>query len=524
MGKVLSSRIGLRGLVLGFVLLAVLATLCNSLITAYGVQRDALVHSALEANRAYAFKVASSIDQFLYSVNERLKYSSQRLGDGFANQALLEEEARRLQAQDSELNTVLITDPAGKVVQAYPPAVPIGSSVSSAELHEALELRRPLVSQAFTSTSGKLIVFVSQPIFSPTGQYLGLVGGSVFLQQRGVMHSLIGEHHLEGAFAFVADGNRRLLYHPDQQRIGEVLGWSQTVDKALLGDSGTLETVNYQGVPMLAGFAHVQGSNWAVVVQQPRAQALAPLGKLMRDMLVRIIPAGVIGLLLILLGVMLITRPLRALAGHAIDLSTPNATAELSAINAWYAEAAAIRQALVLQSQQLQQKIGTLNAAADTDPLTGLANRRAMNAALQALDATQQTYSALALDIDHFKRVNDTFGHDAGDLALQKVAQVIRDCTRAGDLACRAGGEEFCLLLPNTALSTAYEVAERIRTTLSGISLPQIGTVTISIGGACRDAATPDAPAILKRADQRLYLAKQNGRNRVVTDDCSTLN
>ncbi|PYG97687.1 sensor domain-containing diguanylate cyclase, partial [Arthrobacter stackebrandtii] len=251
MGKVLSSRIGLRGLVLGFVLLAVLSTLCNSLITAYSVQRDALVHSALEANRAYAFKVASSIDQFLYSVNERLKYSTQRLGSDFANRALLEEEAHRLQAQDSELNTVLITDPAGRVLQAYPPAVPIGSTVSSDELHEALNVRRPMVSQAFTSTNGKLIVFVSQPVFSPKGEYLGLVGGSVVLQQRGVMHSLIGEHHLDGAFAFVADGNRRLLYHPDQQRIGEVLGWSETVDKALLGDSGTLETVNYHKVPML---------------------------------------------------------------------------------------------------------------------------------------------------------------------------------------------------------------------------------------------------------------------------------
>jgi diguanylate cyclase (GGDEF)-like protein len=523
MSKVLSSRIGLRGLVLGFVLLAVLSTLCNSLITAYTVQRDALVHSALEANRAYAFKVASSIDQFLYSVNERLKYSSQRLGSDFANRALLEEEARRLQAQDSELNTVLITDPAGKVLQAYPSAVPIGSTVSSDELHQALKVRRPMVSQAFTSTSGKLIVFVSQPVFSPTGEYLGLVGGSVFLQQRGVMHSLIGEHHLDGAFAFVADGNRRLLYHPDQQRIGEVLGWSETVDKALLGDSGTLETVNYHKVPMLAGFAHVQGSNWAVVVQQPREQALAPLGKLMRDMLVRIIPAGVIGLALILLGVMLITRPLRALAGHAIDLSTPNATAELSAINAWYAEAAAIRQALVVQSQQLQQKIGSLNAAAETDPLTGLANRRAMNAALQALDASQQTYSALALDVDHFKRVNDNFGHDVGDLALQRVAQVIRDCTRAGDLPCRAGGEEFCLLLPNTALSTACEVAERIRATLCATAVAQIGTLTISIGVACRDADTPSAPAILKRADERLYLAKQNGRNRIVAEDRVTL-
>jgi len=338
-----------------------------------------------------------------------------------------------------------------------------------------------------------------------------------------VMHSLIGEHHLDGAFAFVADGNRRLLYHPDQQRIGEVLGWSETVDKALLGDNGPLETVNYHGIPMLAGFAHVQGSNWAVVVQQPREQALAPLGKLMRDMLVRIIPAGVIGLVLILLGVMLITRPLRALAGHAIDLSTPNATAELSAINAWYAEAAAIRQALVVQSQQLQQKIGSLNAAADTDPLTGLANRRAMNAALQALDASQQTYSALALDVDHFKRVNDNFGHDVGDLALQRVAQVIRDCTRAGDLPCRAGGEEFCLLLPNTALSTACEVAERIRATLCATAVAQIGTLTISIGVACRDADTPSAAAILKRADERLYLAKQNGRNRIVAEDRVTL-
>ncbi len=519
MGNVLSSHIGLRGLILSFVLLAVLGTLCNGLITAYGVQRDALVHSALEANRAYAFKVASSIDGFLYSVNERLKYSSQRLGRDIGNPALLEEEALRLQAQDSELNSVLITDPAGKILQAYPPGVQIGSTVASTELHTALKQRQPLVSQAFIAANGKLIIFVSQPIFSPTGQFLGLVGGSVYLQQRGVMHSLIGEHHLDGTFAFVADGNRRLLYHPDQQRIGEVLGWSETVDIALHGENGTLETVNYRGVPMLAGFAHVQGSNWAVVVQQPRAQALAPLGKLMRDMLFKIIPAGVVGFALILLGVMLITRPLRALAGHAIDLSAPNATAELSAINAWYAEAAAIRQALVLQAQHLQQKIGTLNAAAETDLLTGLGNRRAMKAALEALDASQQAYAVLALDIDHFKRVNDTFGHDVGDLALQQVAQVIRDCTRAGDLPCRAGGEEFCLLLPNTAPSTAKEVAERIRSTLSATPMKQVGTLTLSIGVACRSTETPTAAAILKRADERLYLAKENGRNRVVAED-----
>ncbi|HEX4549811.1 sensor domain-containing diguanylate cyclase [Pseudomonas sp.] len=516
MGKRPKVAIGLRGLFLIFVLLAVLGTLCNSLIVAYTVQRDALIHSALEANRAYAFKVASSIDQFLHSVNERLKYSSQLLGSDIANPTLSENEARRLQAQDSELSAVLITDSAGRILQAYPTTTGIGLTVTSDELNEALKLRRPMVSQAFTSTSGKLIAFVSQPIFSPTGEYLGLVGGSLHLQQNGVMHSLIGEHHLDGTFAFVADGNRRLLYHPDQQRIGERLDWSKTVDQALLGQDGAMETVNYHGVPMLAGYAHVQGSNWAVVVQQPREQALAPLGRLMRDMLIKIIPAGVVGLGLILLGVMLITRPLRALAGHAIDLSAPNATAELSAINAWYTEAAAIRQALVRQSQHLQQKIGTLNAAADTDLLTGLANRRAMNAALERLDAAQQPYSALALDIDYFKRVNDTFGHDVGDVALQHVAQIIRDCARTGDLACRAGGEEFCLLLPDTDPETAHRVAERIRSTLSNTSIAPVGTLTLSIGVACRDVDTPSAEAILKRADERLYLAKRNGRNCVV--------
>lgn len=519
MSKIFSSAIGLRGLILIIVLLAVLGTLCNSLIVAYGVQRDALVHSALEANRAYAYKVASSVDEFLHSVHERLTYSSQLQGNDFANQQLLKDEARRLQAQDSELSTVLIIDSTGKLVQAYPPAAEVDSTVSSDELREALDQRRPLVSDAYIAAGGMRKVFVSQPVFSPTEQFLGIVGGTVELDQRGVMHALIGAHNLDGSFAFVTDKKRRLLYHPDQHRIGEVLGASETVDAALQGKNGSMETTNFQGVDMLAGFAEVKNANWAVVAQQPREQALAPLGKLMRDMMTKLIPSGVVGLLLIMLSVMLITRPLRELAGHALDLTTKHTTEKLQSINAWYAEAAAIRQALVVQSQQLQQKIGTLNAAADTDLLTGLANRRAMKAALSALDAAGQEYSALALDIDHFKRVNDSFGHDVGDLALQQVAQVIRDCARTSDLACRAGGEEFCLLLPDTGLETARIVAERIRSTLSSTPIAKVGTLTISIGVACRDADTPGAEAILKRADERLYLAKGNGRNRVVAED-----
>ena len=186
-------------------------------------------------------------------------------------------------------------------------------------------------------------------------------------------------------------------------------------------------------------------------------------------------------------------------------------------LNAWYAEAAAIRSALVAGVQLLDLKISNLNHAAESDPLTGLVNRRGMNAALAILDQREQRYCALALDIDHFKRVNDTWGHDVGDVALQHIAGIIQSCSPAGDLACRAGGEEFCLLLPDTSLQVATDIAERIRTTIAASPLDKVGAMTISIGVASRTSAEQTSAAILKCADERLYRAKETGRNRVVS-------
>lgn len=508
--------VGLRGLMLGLVLAAVLATLVNCLVVAYNVQRDALIRSSLEANRAYAFKTASSINEFVNSVQERLAFSSALLGADFANPALREEEALRLQAQDSELNAVLITDASGRVLQTHPVMPEIqGKALHSEELTQALRERRPLVSHAYRGETGNLLTFVSRPIFSPAGEFLGIVGGSVYLEQPGVMHALIGEHQLDGTFAFVADENYRLLYHPDHARIGEVVRSSPTVDAALRGEAGVMEANNYLGIPMLAGYAPVPGAQWAVVTQQPRDEALAPLNALMHDMLVGIVPAGLVGLVLILLGATLISRPLRQLSAEATHLAEPEAAGRIQAVRAWYTEAAAIRQAMIAGVQLLQKKITRLSRAADTDPLTGLANRRAMGAALAQWDEADQSYAVLALDIDHFKRVNDTYGHDAGDVALQHVATLIADCARNHDIPCRAGGEEFCLLLPGTAADAARRVAERIRARIADTPIEGIGHVTISIGVAWRGTETPRSPAVLKRADERLYDAKRLGRNRV---------
>lgn len=511
----------LRVLILVFVLLAALATLGNSLVVAYNVQRTALIHSTLEANRAYAAKVASSIGEFLGSARRNLAYSSGILANHFHQSPVLHAEAMRLQAQDAFFNSIIIVDASGKVLQAYPDSLQVvGTTLRSEAVQEALRLKQPKISQAYESIAGNLVVLISQPIVSPSGEYLGLVGGSVYILKPSVLHSIIGSHfQQEGTFAFVADANRRLLHHPDRQRVGELLGHSSTVDAALRGESGSMEVLNYKGVPMLAGFAQVPDANWAVVAQQPRDLSLAPLNLLMKDMFLGLIPASLVGVLAIWAGTLLITRPLRQLARSAEQLSDPATPHRLQDINTWYREAAAIRTALLTGVGLMQQKLGRLSLEAQSDPLTGLANRRALGVALETLEQSGRSYAVLALDIDHFKKVNDSWGHDAGDEALRRVAAVLRDSSRADDLACRAGGEEFVLLLPDTGLEAASAIAERIRETVASLNIAQVGRLTLSAGVAESAGSAVASEAVLKQADQRLYRAKQMGRNRVISAD-----
>ncbi|MFJ4387422.1 diguanylate cyclase [Pseudomonas sp. NPDC089408] len=508
--------IGIRGLMLSLLSASVLVTLATCLVVAHGVVRDALIHSALESHRAYAYKVASGVDAFIDSVHERLQYSSELIGHDFSNRRLAQAEAKRLKVQDAELELVVVADASGTILDGYPPLDFSTTEKLNEAVRQAASARLPLVSQAFTSPDGTFSVLISNPIRDGKGDVLGVLAGLVKLREGGVMSIMIGTHQLADAFAFVVDDHLQILYHPDPSRLGAVLNTSATAHAALRGGEGELESTDYRGIPMLAGYAEVKGAHWAVVTQQPRENALQPLSALMHDMLLKLLPVSLLGLVLILAVSTLVTRPLRQLANSAQQVPDLGASQQLKTVNAWYAEAAAIRKALLAGVRSLDQKISDLNHVAESDPLTGLINRRGMNAALAILDQQGQPYCALALDIDHFKRVNDTWGHDVGDVALQHIAGIIQACSRTGDLACRAGGEEFSLLLPDTSLTMATEIAERIRTTIATRPLDKVGVMTISIGVAGRESAGQLSAAVLKKADERLYLAKQAGRNQVV--------
>ncbi len=171
---------------------------------------------------------------------------------------------------------------------------------------------------------------------------------------------------------------------------------------------------------------------------------------------------------------------------------------------------------------QVEARRREAEAHAQLDPLTGLFNRRhffsMLDYSCQLNGRGTHALSVLILDLDHFKQVNDTYGHLIGDQVLQSVSQILRFGLRQGDVVCRYGGEEFAVLLPKSDLETAVAVGERIRQSLAATLIPTDKgpiTLTASVGAACLNEADVDLDALLERADRALYAAKNGGRNQV---------
>jgi len=157
---------------------------------------------------------------------------------------------------------------------------------------------------------------------------------------------------------------------------------------------------------------------------------------------------------------------------------------------------------------------------ATTDSLTGIANRREFAKILACEVERAKRYgtplSLVMYDLDHFKRVNDTFGHDVGDCVLRAVTRVVKECIRAVDVPARWGGEEFMVLMPQSNLAAAGSAAEKLRQAIAQYRFDKVNTITVSFG-VTELAPQDDSNALLKRVDDALYKAKESGRNRVET-------
>jgi diguanylate cyclase (GGDEF)-like protein/PAS domain S-box-containing protein len=173
----------------------------------------------------------------------------------------------------------------------------------------------------------------------------------------------------------------------------------------------------------------------------------------------------------------------------------------------------------VSEQKAIEHKLEILSK---TDPLTGLLNRRSFDEVLKnehsRFKRSGETYSLILLDIDHFKLINDKYGHAVGDIAIQNIAMSCRSALRLHDEIARIGGEEFCVLFPYTTKKVAYSIAEKLRKIVENTSIETVNgniTMTISVGVSEVEDTDSEHTAILKRADEKMYKAKKAGRNQV---------
>ncbi|MEG0150637.1 MAG: diguanylate cyclase [Comamonas sp.] len=275
---------------------------------------------------------------------------------------------------------------------------------------------------------------------------------------------------------------------------------------------------------------------WYIVARQPLQTAYAQARQAMYQVLATGLVAAVLAAVMAWWAARHLSQDIKRLASAARAIHDGDQGAEIplthssreishlsrmlhSSIAKLKASHDAMEAQVAERTLQLQKANAELELLAHSDPLTGLLNRRGFDArmlyALALAKRGNRPLSLLAMDIDHFKSVNDVFGHEVGDMVLQCVAQVLKSRLRVSDVLARMGGEEFIALLPDTSLDTAMELAEELRTRMESAPMPHGQQVTLSIGVSCLSDTDMEASGLLRRSDEALYNAKAAGRNNV---------
>lgn len=509
--------VDLRKLILMLSIVSGLVIVVSAFYAAYSVQRQQLIQASLANNYVYADKLAKTTDDFLGSAQQQLMFSAAVLSGKLHDKPTLASEVDRIRLQTDSFNSVLIVDVTTEVLATSPEALQItGLKLSTPGVLESIQKKAPVISNPYVSTAGNLLIFISHPIFSENGDYLGFVAGTVYLKKKSALHRLLGEHyHKDGSYIYVVDQNRRLIYHPNAARLGKTVDNNPLIDRLVQGDEGESIIVNSEGVEMLTGFAIARTTGWGVVAQRPMRAALAPLDHLMQQVVYKTLPAVILCFVVIVWSAKKISMPLRMLADGAQRMNDDGTEKNIQNVKSWYFEAQELKKAMLLGVGLLHGNIRKLREDLHKDPLTGLGNRRSLDAALQKFKNLQMDFSVLSIDIDYFKTVNDTHGHDVGDMVLQHLAQFLSHICRVDDVPCRVGGEEFIILLPGTHKLDAAKIAERLRQNVEATEIPVVGKITISVGISCYPEDARDVFAVFKHSDEMLYQAKRHGRNRV---------
>jgi len=508
----------LRLTVNAIVMATVLATVVIISLVAYQNEKRSLFHLTFQLNETYADKIAETTNFIFQHMMNSLAITGEFLSSDLSR-ADLKDQLMLFQEGNSFFNSVFIVDKEGILLAASNLPSARGSKLLSEGPTQAIREQKPLVSEPYiSSVTNKLIVMVSAPLHDASGNYIGFIGGSIRLHETNIFQTVLGSvpNESDGSYAYVVSSNGVLLYHPDSGRIGEKVTGNSVVSSVISGLNGSERIVNTRGVDVLASYSPIGNAGWGIVAQTPTESVLQSARKLVTTIIVYMLPALVLFVIVITLVVRKLSEPFVKLTEFASMLSPTNSGAdELPRIHGLSYEANELHKAFGRAVRHFRYQFDSLSQEAQTDPLTGLFNRRTMDKFMGSWIAKGNPFSLLVMDLDHFKNVNDTYGHDVGDEVLKFLANSLRQLLKEDNVICRFGGEEFIVLLPDDRFESALEAAERIRQHMAETDGPTGGKVTLSIGAAHYPGFASNAEQLFRVADEALYRAKHQGRNRV---------
>lgn len=568
----MTGPLSLRGqlsLVLGGLALAILSVVGGYL---GGLATDELYAAQQSAVRATAQAAAEMLATELRDREREIELLSvaPHLTDGPLDSPRARDALDRRQALHDEYAWMGVASPDGQVLQATGGML-MGKSVAQREwfiagrervyvgdVHEAKLLAAML--PALPNGEPTRFIDFAAPIRDSEGRLRGVVAAHAHWRWiTGIVDGAARRLHPgTGIDAIILDREGRVLFP-------EALKLAQSKGEAVLPT--TLANGRYEG-PLRFGDgqdyltseaplrAHTNAElGWRIIARQPQELALRPVRDLRRELvLLGLLAAAAIAMAALLLA-RRVSKPVEQLARIAQLVETERRVPEFperpaarelaqlseamwSMTNSLLATEHELQQANVTLEAQVQARTAELQAAnaalehlATRDPLTGLHNRRSLDARLaeaQALDRRYgrqngRVHGLLLVDADHFKRVNDVYGHPAGDAVLRQLATLLQQSIRVTDVAARFGGEEFAVLLPELAGPLeAVMAGEKIRAAVEAATFPEVGKLTISIGVSLASPDDADVRPLIDRADAALYEAKRGGRNAVVLKTVDT--
>lgn len=504
----------LRFWILLLISITMVGILAIGLASAYFVTKDNLIKDSLKVNKEFSEKLASDTNQLFVNMQSTLKIVANEISYIMHDQELLEERLERVLNSSSNFNSMTIVGSDGVVLATSPDVGITGKKINSIGSNEAIAAKKPTISQPFMAATGRLIVLITAPLWSDNGDYLGYVGGTIYLEEENTLQQVLGIHFAnDGSYVWVTDDQGNILYHPDQKRIGDVVLENEITQKVMKGLNGSQRVTNTLGEEFLASYTFVPVSKWGIVSQTPYESIVEPITGIVTKMFWLSIPFMILLLLLSMLLANKIAYPLQKLAIHSQNLRE-NSLIEVPDTPTWYFEAKQLNEIINAYAIEQKLKMDDLEETSLTDPLTGLKNRRYMEAMTKGWIAQGMPFSAIIIDIDRFKLVNDTYGHKVGDEVLQFLSKTTKEIVNKEGLTIRLGGEEFLILLPESDLTNATQLAEKLRKKLEQSDSPTGVPINIS-AGVGEYSTNENYSEFLHRVDLALYEAKSNGRNQV---------